>query len=802
MKLPLVLLMFSTLGLSTACSEPTYYPPSTNTSGFDPNINQHLKANTKIHFDVLSDPSSPTIIIPSYLATDAKDQTLSLEQTATNPDDITDPIVAMGKTDGWSNSQAIHIDFTGNNLDPTSAANSFYLIKTDQALGESHTLSAQLLEEGVDYTVTTENKTLTANLIKPLQPSSHYIFALTNSLKDTENEAVGTSLSYAFLKSDKPLYLSTLIDAQTITHETENTFDQLGIDKSEIIFSSWFKTASVGEVLKGAVFATAQAITQDPHAVWQGSARNETITDTELDSLFSFTKPTYVKATRKRTGDIYHGTITLPYFLELEPALFENTPWQSGMPSVAIIQHTLEHGTEEDISTLTEQLTSLNIELSDLTNFHQDIESKKRIITGLAGQTFTLADGSQLDSERLVTEYSPFPALGSVQTIQYSLILPKATECQSMGANSITIYQHGVTTSKASLENSQLADEIMRDQCRAILMINHPLHGDRGIGKTNAGNDPEMYINLKSLTTARDNLRQSTIDVLNFRAAIGLLSDQIKLSSDPEADYGKLTNLAFDQGVDFAGHSLGSITGISVGSLINTAYIDADIKQKYFSFDTLTLQNPGAQIPYMLVNSTMFGSLVKGSVAIEIDPEIEKTCGGKHWLELLMCYGNYENNLVNEGSEQSLKQLRTLYEHYSDFIFAAQTVFDTIDPTNHGQHISEQLPVYMTQVKGDKIIPNLIQEDQTLTGTDILVPYSPFAGTRPLVDALNLTVTNTSINATPVKAAALFHFEGSTHSSILANNKKTGTIEMQNQMHSFLSSKGDMLSVQNNGVLE
>ncbi len=794
--------MFSTLCLSTACSKPPYYPPSTNSSGFDPDISQHLKANTAIHFDLLSDPSSPTIIIPSYLATDAKDQTLNLEQTATNPDDITDPIVAMGKTDGWSNSQAINIDFTGNNLDPTSAANSFYLIKTDQALGESRTLSAKLLEEDVDYTVTTKNKTLTANLIKPLQPSSHYIFAITNSLKDTENEAVGTSLSYAFLKSDKPLYLPTLIDAQAITHETENIFDQLGIDKSEIIFSSWFKTASVGEVLKGAVFATAQAITQDPQSVWHGSAKNEAITDIELDSLFSFTKPTYVKNTKNRSGNIYHGEITLPYFLELNPSSYENTPWQSGMPSVAMIQHTFENGTDADISTLTEQLTSLNIELSDLTNFHQDIESKKRIITGLAGQTLTLADGSQLDSERLVTEYSPFPALRSAQTIQYSLILPKAIECQSKGANRITIYQHGVTTSKTSLENSQLADEMMRDQCRAILMINHPLHGDRGIGKANAGNDPEMYINLKSLTTARDNLRQSTLDVLNFRAAIGLLSEQISMSSDPETEFGQLSYLAFEQGVDYAGHSLGSITGVSVGSLINTAYIDEDIKQKYFSFDTLTLQNPGAQIPYMLVNSTMFGSLVKGSVAINSDPEVDKICGGKHWLELLMCYGKYENDLVNDGSEQSLTKLAELYATYTDFIFAAQTVFDTIDPTNHGQHISEQLPVYMTQVQGDKIIPNQVLPDQTLTGTDILVPYSPFAGTRPLVDALNLTVTNTSINGTPVKTASLFHFEGGNHSSILANKKNNGTIEMQSQMHSFLKSKGENLSVENVDVIE
>lgn len=148
-----------------------------------------------------------------------------------------------------------------------------------------------------------------------------------------------------------------------------------------------------------------------------------------------------------------------------------------------------------------------------------------------------------------MTRFSVLPTLRSVQTIDYSMTIPTKPECQERGANAITIYQHGVTSDKGSFETSNLSDALLTEQCRAIFAINHPLHGDRGVGGKNAGSDPEMYLNLSSLTTARDNLRQSTIDVINFRAAIGLMAENVAASADPESEYGKLATISMDNGV-------------------------------------------------------------------------------------------------------------------------------------------------------------------------------------------------------------------------------------------------------------
>ncbi len=96
----------------------------------DPIIEKSLKAETKIKFDLISNPNVPVVIKPTYLAMDKDDGTLATEKLAKDPTKWSDPLVAMGKTDGWSTNQPIIIDFTGNDLDSATAADGFYLLET------------------------------------------------------------------------------------------------------------------------------------------------------------------------------------------------------------------------------------------------------------------------------------------------------------------------------------------------------------------------------------------------------------------------------------------------------------------------------------------------------------------------------------------------------------------------------------------------------------------------------------------------------------------------------------------------
>ncbi|HIF9501641.1 TPA: VolA/Pla-1 family phospholipase [Photobacterium damselae] len=797
----LALIIAASLGL-TACGGDS---KTTGTPTVNPDIADSLKAETKVNFDIISNPTAPIIVMPTYLAMDQQDGTLSVESSAVDPTNLGDPLVAMGETDGWSTSQPIQISFTGNPLDPTTGSDSFHLIKSGDPTNLADTTQPTELVADVDYKVMISGDTLTAILLKPLDPASNYMFAVTNDLLDSKGNPVGMSNSYAAIKATTPPPSSALLPAQAITHATENEFAQVGVDKSKIIFSSWFTTASVGDVLFAAKSATALAIQNGAESVWKGTAKAEDITPSQLSSLFKIGSPTKAGKTVEGKGEIYKGNITLPYYLDIRPDHFLTTPWQGGMPSLAKIQYVLTHGNDADKQAVQQQLNDLGVDPQDLAVVATDPKAQVRVLSALTGAKITLADGKQLDPQRIITRYSPVPELKSVQTFEYTLVLPTKAECQQPLTNAVTIYQHGVTSSKETLTKSALADQLIGNQCRAIFAINHPLHGDRGVAGQNAAENPSMYLNLASLTVARDNLRQSVTDVINLRASIGKIFAQMaqaQKAQAPEsiASLGVLNRLDPNVGVNFVGHSLGAITGVDVANIANRSIGNEVADQTFFNIDAVALANPGAEIPYLLLNSQGFSPLIKGSIVASVNKQFAAQCkaDGK---DLDDCYSDYEQALITAGTPESLATLQALYASFNQFAFAAQTVMDTVDPINHSAFVPKELPVYLAQVKNDLVIPNYTPLGQTVAGTDIPVPYSPFTGTTPLLKTLALTPTTVSIKDTVVRNAALFN--AGVHSSLLdPKPSEAVTAEMQSEVHSFISSNGKELTISDDSVLD
>ncbi|WP_318457391.1 VolA/Pla-1 family phospholipase [Photobacterium leiognathi] len=792
----LSIIVAASLGL-TGCGGDS---KTTGAPTIDPDTANSLNAATKVNFDIVSNPSSPTIVTPTYLAMDQEDGTLSIESTAADPTNISNPVVAMGATDGWSTSQPILVNFTGNPLNPDSAAGSFYLIKSGDPTDTLDSTAPIKLVEGQDYLVQAAGDTLTAVLLKPLDPASNYMFAVTNSLKDEQNNPVGTSGSYATLKSTATPPSAALLPAQAITQATEAAFDQVGVDKDSIIFSSWFTTASVGDVLFAAKSATALAINSKPSDIWKGTAIDSSIDTTVLDTtLFNIEPPTTPSApTLLGKGEIFTGTIHLPYFLSNDPNKFLTTPWQSGLPSIARIQYILTNGTDAEKLAVQTKIAELNIDPIDFANVATDPAAQQRILAALLGSEIILPDGKQLDEARLITRYSPVPKLRSIASMEYTLVLPSdSTNCPS---NSVTIYQHGVTSSKDTLTATGLADSMIGDKCRAIFAINLPLHGDRGVGGVTAADNPSVFLNLAALTVARDNLRQSTIDVINLKASITRLFLQIgtlaQTAPEQLVSLGALARLDPTAEVNFAGHSLGAMTGINVASVANrpTGNTTAD---QLFAIHQFAFANPGAEIPYLLLNSGSFGNLIKGNILASANADFKAQCGNNPIAD---CYQGYEATLINDGSESSLATLSSIYSSFTQFAYAAQNVLDSVDPINHSLLVPSTASVYLTQVKDDGTIPNNTPLGTTVAGTEIPVPYSPFTGTSPLIKTMQLAPTTTSINGTLVRNAVLFN--AGSHSSLLDPTVNAAvTSEMQSQMHSFVNGDGKTLTITDTSVL-
>ncbi|PSV22612.1 lipase [Photobacterium leiognathi subsp. mandapamensis] len=793
----LSIIVAASLGL-TGCGGDS---KTTGAPTIDPDTANSLNAATKVNFDIVSNPTSPTIVTPTYLAMDQEDGTLSVESSADDPNDISNPVVAMGATDGWSTSQPILVNFKGNPLNPDSATGSFYLIKSGDPTDSSDTTAPTKLVEGQDYVVQAAGDTLTALLLKPLDPASNYMFAVTNALKDDQNNPVGTSGSYATLKSTATPPSDALLPAQAITQATEAAFAQVGVDKNSIIFSSWFTTASVGDVLFAAKSATALAINSKPSDIWKGTAIDSYIDTTVLDAtLFNIEPPTLQGETLGTLGQVFTGTIHLPYFLSAEPDKFLTTPWQSGLPSIARIQYVLTNGTDAEKLAVQTKIAELNIDPTDFANIATDPAAQQRVLTALLGSEIILPDGKQLDEARLITRYSPVPKLRSIASMEYTLVLPNKAECTAPLSNSITIYQHGVTSSKETLIQSALADNMIGNDCRAIFAINLPLHGDRGVGGVTAADNPSVFLNLAALTVARDNLRQSTIDVINLKAVITRLFVQIgtlaQTAPEQLASLGALARLDPTAEVNFAGHSLGAMTGINVASVANRPTGNATADQ-LFAVNQFAFANPGAEIPYLLLNSGSFGNLIKGSILASANADFKAQCGNNPIAD---CYQGYEATLINEGSESALATLGSIYSSFTQFAYAAQTVLDSVDPINHSLLVPSTASVYLTQVKNDETIPNNTPLGATVAGTDIPVPYSPFTGTLPLIKTMQLAPTTASINGTLVRNAVLFN--AGSHSSLLDPTANAAvTNEMQSQMHSFVNGDGKTLTITDTTVL-
>ncbi|SMY33429.1 VolA/Pla-1 family phospholipase [Photobacterium andalusiense] len=789
-----------------------------NQSPIDPNIAASLNAETKVNFDLLA--KDKKLVLPTYLAMDVQDGTLATEAMAKDKTNTSDPLVAMGQTDGWSTTQPITINFTGKNLDPTTAASGFYLIKSgDPTNPDDTTKPTRLTQQDGDFVVTVSGDNLIVLLLKPLDPASNYMFAVTDDLKDINGEAVGMSNSYALLKSDKLPPAPALLPAQKITHATEAAFHDI-VQKRDIIFSSWFTTLSSGDVLFAAKMATEEALQNGANTVWKGSAIAPTVTPAQLDKLFTFSQPVEVENTNKVNAKsnvrIYHGKLSLPYYLDIRPNKFMNTPWKSGMPSLAKIKYVLSNGSDADKTTILNQLAAANVSLQDMAQVATNPQTQVEVLTKLTGKTLYLANGNQLDPARLITRYSAVPELKSVQTIDYTLVLPSNKKCQTLGANDVTIFQHGITSDKSVLTAHSdglpsLAETLIGDQCRAIFAINQPLHGeDRGIHITNksgvtvyknAATDPSMYLNLENLTVARDNLRQSTIDVVNLRASIGSLFAHIQQQQQNNQNPDTVSPLEMlnpNSGVNFTGHSLGAIVGTNVGNIANRSTMNPTFDKQYFAINKLALANPGAEIPYLLLNSGSFGGLLKAGILqstisnpTQITPEVIET--GKFLQALNGCYNAQDDNnkdlnkcYVNNISaiKQNNPSLFAQWtENYVKFAYAAQTVMDPVDPINLAKGIPTTVPVLVQMVTGDSTIPNIT--------TPSNLPYSPFTGTEPLIKQLGLTPNN-DIKGwkvyTPGSHTSLLEVTQPTaNDNFTVDESKATTTKMQANMTTFLN---------------
>jgi pimeloyl-ACP methyl ester carboxylesterase len=518
---------------------------------------------------------------------------------------------AINALDGFSTTAVIRARFASA-LDPASftAASVIVLQVTIDNTTKATTNVVRPLVFGVDYTAGVGPESGVGNTIleirptHPLVPSTGltnngYLVLLTNGIKDTTGKAATADTDYGNIKAALPT-CSTITDnsLQSICQLTGAHLQiahAIGLDPANVVLSFSFSTQSIADTL-AVVEKTAT-----PHPI--------TVHSTRL---------TTADANPKLSGHatIYVGTLSIPYYLSRTAPL---TGYWQGNP-LPVPTETLQI----PVLVTVPNANSAGGPAKPASGKWPALIFEHGITRN---RTDMLAVADSFADSGFVVVAIDLPLHG---------LTDPTSPLYASGAN--PLYAGLSLPATGSIERTFDLD-----------VVNNTTGAPTPDGKI----DPSgtSFINLTSVLTTRDNLREAAADLITLVRSL----PNMNLDNDPAGDIDPA-------GIHYLGHSLGAIVG---GVFLGVA--------SKGEVSTATLAMPGGGLPYLLRDSPTFGPRIAAGL-----------------------------------EAQGLVPGTTLYEQ---FFRDAQTVVDSGDPLNYiaaaGQH-----PLQLLQIVGsassppDQVVPN------------------------------------------------------------------------------------------------
>lgn len=630
-------------GSNSSRAVPT--PPATNGNG------SPVTAVITARFD----PSVGVVPLPNNLLLSGTTD-LTLNIPVANPANFGDPQVALNALDGWSTVAPWSFQFSAAAKTSTvvggASVHVFEVSLTGPGGGVTGVVR-ELASPG-EYVVAAQQSDTTGRTFaivptKPLKQLTSYMAVVTTGVTDGAGNDATPDTAYFLAKRTSPLCaagVSTdpLLDSATacaleplrqLTNSQLAAAASKGIAPDKVVVS-WVMTTQSTSVVLGAL---AGKIAQSPTATTHFAPTGKTLGDLGLGLA--------------PIGDIYIGTIDLPYYL---------TAPSAANPSAAF-------------------------------------GSFWKAAPGAYVPPFNTVGLSPTSTN--VTFANPFPVATGTETVPVLVTVPNAASGKTKPAAGwpIVIFQHGITRNRTDMF---AIAQTMSAQGFAVIAIDAPLHGLPPSSPFYIGNTPfaalgahertfnidiakndgsacptgqaacpdgtpdpsgSYFINLQSLLTSRDNIRQAVADLLVLSHTIPAIS----LDGDQVADFD-------GSRIQFTGQSLGSIIG-TVFTAVNPAV------------NEIVLNVPGGGIPYLLAASPTFGPKIRAGLA---------------------------GAGVQAGTPA-----------FDQFLGAAQQAVDSADPINFAYALANR-KVLLQEVVGtsaatsDQVIPNTVA-GAPLAGTEPLI---------------------------------------------------------------------------------
>lgn len=767
------------------------------------------------------DPSNSVISIPNdLLYSESADGTLNLPvEDAT---DFSDPIVAMSALDGWSttNPFLLAIDLAdGVTLDATSVSDpaSIKIYQTLMGGDDSDEdckdltrgLACKVVEEltfEVDFTADAIGNNVAVIPLKPFKGKTSYVVALTNNLKDSNGKAVAGSITYELVRQDittNPLVTESQLLLQGLTNSFESAISAAGAEKDSLIYTFAMTTQSTSDVLftlKNLLAATIATEAQPSISV----------EDTGITVAQAFNAqgiPLSESATALySTAQLHTGVVKLPYYLGVPMQANPQAPvtdWWTALCDSGVMLKGLAASNPDAIPEgplTTADGICMSAGLRDLSSLLElDVERNLTQYNPIPKASSEVSDIPWVTNPGLIDVQMTTPVISpSTDAVRASFGLPALTAAPENGWP-VVILQHGITTDKESM---LAMTGVLSTFGFATVAIDHPLHGSRGFDVDGDGNDdinattisPTHYMNLASLLTTRDNLRQSTSDMLGLRLGLSELSGAGVVIDNSQ--------------VHLLGHSLGAITGLNLVALANTP-LNSD-NDAMFSIKTNSQAAPGVMIAHFLMESGSFENVIKSNLTYASSEEFQGYVAQVHASEVpptsveLAAYYEDFYKLVAQESPEKIVALET---SFSQFTIAAQTVLESGDPVNYLATMqATNTPTHLIEVVGnngnnlsDQVIPNTVST-------------STVSGTEAAITLLGLpSVLSESEEAHQGSGAVRFTYGH--HGSLLTPASIAGiapdpdkttaaTTEMQGQVAGFFATMGQQITITDSTIIK
>jgi len=594
------------------------------------------------------DPAAGVIPTPNnLLLSGTTDLTLNIPLPAgANPNNFGDPQVALNSLDGWSTTSPWSFSFSDApnpaSVVPGSSVRVFEVTLTGPGGGVTGVVRE--LQAGVDFVTAPissdgAGRTFAMVPIRPLKQLTSYMTVLTTGIRDARGNDATPSQTYFLTKRTSPLCVGGVSQDPLLPASTACALEPLrqlngsqlaaaaaaGVNRDSVVLSWVATTQSISPVLQAV-----RSITRP------GAA---TVVPSGLTTAIAGLPP---------IGDIYIGTLRLPYYLSApsaaNPTAPLNTFWRAA-PGAYV----------PPFSAFGLSPTSTNI-----------------------------------------TVANPIPVATGNETVPVLMTVPNAASGRSKPAAGwpVVIFQHGITRNRS---DALAISATMAAQGFAVVAIDLPLHGLPSSNPLAIGNSPfgavarertfnvdyinnstgapgpdgvadtsgAHMINLGSLLTSRDNLRQGVADLFVLARTIPNIDLDGNGTGDLDASR-----------VSFVGQSLGAIVGTSFLALEPTVNVGL-------------LSVPGGGIARMLEASPTFGPTIRAGLA------------------------------AGAGLQPGTP-------NYDSFFGATQQILDPVDPVNYG-FASATNAIVLHEVVGnggsvlpDQVIPNSVA-GAPLSGTEPLI---------------------------------------------------------------------------------